>query len=73
MVFPDFQKLAHKPENSHVGFYKVNVDEQDQISKEVGIKALPTFIIFHNGVKAGEDVGRSPYELEQLVKRAAAL
>ena len=37
-ISPVFEGLAG--ENTSVGFYKVNVDNQEQIAKEVGIRAV---------------------------------
>lgn len=34
-----------------VGFFKVDVDEQSEITEEVGVRAMPTFIAFKNGEK----------------------
>ncbi|WP_437040794.1 thioredoxin family protein [Streptomyces sp. enrichment culture] len=41
--------------------------------QEVGIKAMPTFVVFKDGNKAGELVGASPAGLKQLVQQGNAL
>lgn len=65
VVSPIFEKLSGEVEN--VRFYKVDVDEQEQIAQEVGIRAMPTFVLFKNGVKCGESIGANPQELVNLV------
>ncbi|KAH8992915.1 putative thioredoxin [Lactarius akahatsu] len=72
-ISPVFEKLAEKPEHGGVGFYKVDVDSQPDIAQEVGIRAMPTFVIFKDGNKVNELVGASPPQLEQLVLAANSL
>ncbi|KAE8167821.1 thioredoxin [Aspergillus tamarii] len=66
-VSPIFEKLAAEPQFSSIKFVKVNVDEQEDISQEVGIRAMPTFQVFKDGQKIDELVGADPSKLEQLV------
>jgi thioredoxin 1 len=37
---PIFAKLSDDPTFASVEFYKVDVDEQEQISQEVGVRAV---------------------------------
>jgi len=39
---------------------KVNVDEEPQISAELSIRAMPTIVIFKDGVEVERLVGMSP-------------
>ncbi|KAH9035633.1 thioredoxin [Lactarius pseudohatsudake] len=71
-ISPIFEKLAGNPEYAGVEFYKVDVDSQPDISQEVGIRAMPTFLIFKDGNKLDELVGASPGGLETLVVKATA-
>ncbi|TFK42179.1 thioredoxin [Crucibulum laeve] len=69
IISPIFEKLSgEKDIVDVVDFYKVDVDEQSDISQEVGVRAMPTFIAFKAGNKAGEVVGARPQELQSLVK-----
>ncbi|KAG8962534.1 hypothetical protein FRC05_005297 [Tulasnella sp. 425] len=43
-----------------------------EISQEVGIRAMPTFIAFKDGQKLGELVGANPSGLQQLLQTHAA-
>ncbi|KAG8940843.1 hypothetical protein FRC04_004994 [Tulasnella sp. 424] len=69
-ISPIFEKLESQFPNA--GFYKVDVDSQDEISQEVGIRAMPTFIAFKDGQKLGELVGANPSGLQQLLQTHAA-
>ncbi|KAI6015638.1 thioredoxin [Pisolithus marmoratus] len=71
VISPIFARLSEQFGN--VKFRKVNVDEQEQVSQEVGIRAMPTFVIFQNGNKVDELVGANPGKLETLVTSASSL
>jgi len=53
-----------------IQYRKVDVDEQEAISQEVGIRAMPTFMVFKDGAKVGEVIGAKPGELKGLVEKA---
>ncbi|QBD78970.1 thioredoxin [Ktedonosporobacter rubrisoli] len=72
-ISPIFEKFSGMAEFSMIDFYKVDVDAQEKISQEVGIRAMPTFIVFKNGQKVGDLVGANPKGLENLLKSAQAL
>ncbi|KAF8346081.1 thioredoxin TrxA, partial [Amanita rubescens] len=61
-ISPIFEKLSDI--FTGVEFYKVNVDDQGGISQEVGIRAMPTFMLFKNGEKVQELVGANPQGLQ---------
>ncbi|KAJ3543146.1 hypothetical protein NM688_g5895 [Phlebia brevispora] len=54
-------------------FYKVDVDEAEEISQEVGVRAMPTFMVFTKGEKVKDLVGANPGGLQDLLKWAAEL
>jgi thioredoxin 1 len=68
IISPVLDKLSQ--EVGGVEFYKVDVDQQQDISEEVGIKAMPTFIVFKNGQKIDELVGAHKDSLVMLVSKA---
>ncbi|MER7196096.1 thioredoxin [Streptomyces flaveolus] len=72
-ISPVLASLSKEPENSGIDFYKVDVDDHEDISQEVGIKAMPTFVLFKDGSKVDELVGAHPDSLKQLVKKGTAL
>lgn len=49
-------------------FYKLDVDEVPDVAQELGIRAMPTFMLFKNGDKVGEVVGANPKALEAAIK-----
>jgi thioredoxin 1 len=53
--------------NAH--FIKVDVDEVPDVAQELGIRAMPTFILFKKGEKAGEVVGANPPALVAAIKK----
>jgi thioredoxin 1 len=44
-------------------FVKVDVDEVPDVAQELGIRAMPTFVIFKDGEKISEVVGANPKAL----------
>lgn len=48
-------------------FYKLDIDEVPDIAQELGIRAMPTFLIFKDGEKVGEVVGANQEALEAAV------
>lgn len=59
------------PEFKHVKFVKLDVDEVSDVAQELGIRAMPTFIIFKNGVKVDQVVGANPTALKDTIKKIA--
>ena len=57
---------------SEAKFYKLDVDEVPEVAQELGIRAMPTFILFKNGDKIGEVVGANPKALDAAIKSAVA-
>ena len=49
-------------------FYKIDVDEVPDVAQELGIRAMPTFLLFKNGDKVAEVVGANPKALETAIK-----
>ncbi|KAI4230815.1 MAG: hypothetical protein L6R40_007925 [Gallowayella cf. fulva] len=54
-IAPEIVKLS----NSHpdARFYKLDIDEVPDVAQELGVRAMPTFVIFKDGEKVGEVVG----------------
>jgi len=50
-ISPILEKFSNLTGNSAVEFYKIDVDDQTTISQEVGIRAMPTFIVYKGGEK----------------------
>ena len=64
---PALEQLAGK--NSHVHFYKVNVEENVEVSKKYKISAMPTIIFFKSGEEVTKVVGADISKIEDGVKK----
>ncbi|KIS68700.1 putative thioredoxin II [Mycosarcoma maydis] len=67
VIGPIFEKISDTPAGEKLGFYKVDVDAQDKIAAEVGIKAMPTFVFFKGGQVVKQVVGANPQALQQAI------
>ncbi|KAF9470586.1 putative thioredoxin [Pholiota conissans] len=70
-IFARFSDVAEQAEA--VGFYKVDTDALPDVAQEVGIRAMPTFILFQNGNKIHETLGANPAQLDGLIKQGVTL
>jgi len=68
MISPVLEKLSQEGEYKNLQYYKIDVDEVSEAAAEVGISAMPTFMVFKGGNKIGEVVGANPPALEDLLK-----
>lgn len=50
-------------------FYKLDVDEVPDIAQELGIRAMPTFLLFRDGEKVAEVVGANAKALEAAIAK----
>lgn len=60
--FSDTHTSAH--------FVKIDVDEVPDVAQELGVRAMPTFMIFKNGEKIQEVVGANPDALQAAIEEA---
>ena len=65
MIKPIFEKLSEQ--FTHIVFLKVDVDEQQDIAAQEGIRAMPTFKIYQKGVMKKEIVGANVRALTNAV------
>ena len=67
MLSPIIDELAN--EINDVNFYKLNVDENEEIASKYSIMSIPTLLIFENGKLKTTSVGlKSKEELKELLK-----
>lgn len=57
---PVLDKIAE--ENPEINVIKVNVDENDSLSTEYGIRSIPAVFIFKNGVQESNFIGMKSKE-----------
>lgn len=67
LLSPIIDELASKTETCE--FYKLNVDDAEEISREYGIMSIPTILLFDNGELKQKTIGFKPIEeLQELIK-----
>ncbi|KAK7403962.1 thioredoxin trx1 [Neonectria punicea] len=72
-ISPVLEKLSDDPAFSNsIDFIKIDVDDLPELSSELGIRAMPTFMIFKNGEKADELVGANPPVLLKMLQKHSA-
>jgi thioredoxin 1 len=67
VIAPKVAKFSE--EYPQAKFFKVDVDEVSDVAQELGIRAMPTFLLFKNGEKVGEVVGANERALEAAIKQ----
>jgi len=55
-----------------VAFYKVDVDDNPDIARELGVRAMPTFFFFKGGEKVGDVVGADARKLKAAIEKNRA-
>ena len=66
--FLPFFENRFSEEFTKAAFYKLDVDDVPEVAQELGIRAMPTFLIFKDGQKVGEVVGANPAALKTAIK-----
>lgn len=67
MLSPIIEELASEVEDIH--FYKLDVDNNEEIASEYGIMSIPTLLYFENGNLKDTFIGfKSKEELKDLLK-----
>src|SRR5438552_10152042 len=71
MVAPILDELAEEYEG-RIKIGKVNIDEQQGLAAEYGIRAIPTLLLFHQGQVAEQIVGlKSKRDLKASLDQVA--
>lgn len=65
MIAPKVDLLA--AENPAVNFVKVDLDENEELATKLHVSAVPTFILYVNGVKKAEVVGANYEAVKALL------
>ena len=61
-----FHRFSGIYENA--AFFKLDIDEVPDVTQELGIRAMPTFLFFRDGEKVNEVVGANPKAIEAAIK-----
>ncbi|MBQ9318256.1 MAG: thioredoxin [Bacilli bacterium] len=68
MLAPIMDEVSEN--NQQYDFYKLNVDEANEIPRKYGIMSIPTILIFENGNLKEQLVGfRTKDELEKIINK----
>jgi thioredoxin 1 len=59
VIEPDLRRLSQQYKD-RVDVWKVNVDEDKEIARALGVRGIPTLIIFNSGRELGRIVGAQP-------------
>ncbi len=75
-ISPVLEKLEKEMDGS-VEFYKLNVDENQEIAFEFGITSIPTVLFFYKGKVVGGFIGAMPEkavreEIEKAMKKISS-
>jgi thioredoxin 1 len=70
VIAPQVVKFSNEYTSAH--FLKLDVDEVPDVAQELGIRAMPTFLIFKGGEKVQEIVGANPKALLAAIETHAA-
>jgi len=60
-------RISNNEKYKDIFFAKVDVDQLPELSDELGILAMPTFLLFKDGERAGELVDPKPDTFVELV------
>ena len=72
MIGPILDELAGEY-GAKVKIGKVNIDQQQALAAEYGVRAIPTLLLFHQGQVADQMVGlRSKKDIKASIARVAA-
>ena len=68
MLSPIIDELAR--ETNNINFYKLDIDESEEIAKRYGIMSIPTLLIFNNGELKEKIVGfKNKEELKHILSK----
>ncbi|KAK0627437.1 thioredoxin-like protein [Immersiella caudata] len=69
-VAPIIAKWAESEEfKDKIHFAKFDVDAVPELAQELGIRAMPTFLVFKDGDKVGEHLGGNPAPILNLLQK----
>ena len=67
-ISPLIEKLSEGLDESKVEIYKVDLDENDELSTELKVKSVPTFYLFKGKELQGQCSGADIKKVHQLLK-----
>ena len=74
MIAPTFESLSTKySKPNKITFCKVDVDSQGDVAQQYSVRAMPTFLVLHNGSVIDTIQGANPPALTAAVDKAVKL
>ncbi|MBQ6495176.1 MAG: thioredoxin [Bacilli bacterium] len=68
MLSPIIDELASEIDSCE--FYKLNVDDAEEVSREYGIMSIPTVLIFKDGKEVAKSIGlKTKEELKEIIEK----
>ena len=67
IIAPQFQELSKQNFPMNIAFYKVDVDDNSEVSIQNNIACMPTFILYHHGKKYKQWEGSNLTGLSNLL------
>lgn len=66
-ISPDYEKLSNLDEFKEIIFYKVDVDDSDELCTTFKIECMPTFLLIKDGLEVDRLTGANMEKLYQLL------
>lgn len=64
-IAPKYEEFSQQ--YTQAAFYKVDVDNVEDVAMELGVKVLPTFVFFQDGAKVAAVVGASAEKIQETI------
>ncbi len=66
LLSPIIEELSEETKNCK--FYKINVDDAEEISREYGVMSIPTLLLFEDGELKEKTIGlKSKEEIKKII------
>ncbi|KAF5245612.1 hypothetical protein FANTH_7248 [Fusarium anthophilum] len=73
VIRPIVDRFSSTVDNEHVFFCSVDADNLSEVSQDQGIRTMPTFVVFADGVKKHEVIGANPEAIHAMLQKFAKL
>jgi thioredoxin 1 len=71
MIGPALEEISSEM-NGQVTIAKINIDENPGIASQLGIRSIPTLMIFKDGQKVDQKIGAAPKgDLQRWIQKSA--
>ncbi|GCE23683.1 thioredoxin [Dictyobacter kobayashii] len=67
-IAPIFERLSDQYQGK-LRFARMNIDDEPEAAKSLGIQAIPTLIVFHKGTVVERITGPNPTQLQAEIER----